>query len=158
MRRVASICSSACMAWLLFAAVAQAVTVYRDALRGIQTASTESDGVNLLLDAEGDLPGGLHVSLRRDGNRVTGGSWSLTVFPQDAGPTANEKGRLSGGVSGGTLTFNGDGALTKAEAVRLIVQGGTGQHAGVKSGSGDINLSSDPENPSRLTGTLTLNL
>lgn len=157
MRRLALICSSACVAWLLVAAVARAGTTYRDTLGGIQTASAESDGVNLLLNAEGALPGGLHVSLRRDGNNVTGGSWTLTVFPQDAGPTANEKGRLSGSVAGGALTFNGDGALAKAETVRLIVQGGTGQYAGVESGGGDINLSSDPENPSRLTGTLTLN-
>ena len=157
MRRVAFIFLSVCMAWLLVAAMARAGTIYRDTLRGIQTASTESDGVNLLLDAEGDLPGGLHVSLSRDGNNVTGGSWSLTVMPQDAGPTANEKGKVSGSVSGGTLTFNGEGALTKAETVRLTVQGGTGQYAGVKSGGGDINISSDPENPSRLTGTLTIN-
>ena len=157
MRRIAFICWSACMVWLLITAIARAGTSYRDTLRGIQTASTESDGVSLLLNGEGDLPGGLHVLIRRDGKNITGGSWSLTVFPQDAGPTANEKGRLSGSVSGGTLTFNGDGALTKAETVRLIVQGGTGQYAGVKSGGGDINISSDPENPSRLTGTLTLN-
>lgn len=157
MRRVAFIFLSVCMAWLLVAAMARAGTIYRDTLRGIQTASTESDGVNLLLDAEGNLPGGLQVLLRRDGNNVTGGSWSLTVFPQDASPTANEKGKVSGSVSGGTLTFNGEGALTKAETVRLILQRGTGQYAGVKSGGGDINISSDPENPSRLTGTLTIN-
>ena len=157
MRRVAFIFSSACMACLLIAVLARAATTYRDTLRGIQTASAESDDVNLVLDAEGDLPGGLRVSLRRDGNKVTGGSWTMTVMPQDAGPTANEKGRLSGGISGGTLTFNGDGALTKAQAVRLTVEGGTGRYAGAKSGGGDINISSEPENPSRLTGTLTIN-
>ena len=156
MRRVVFTCSSACMACLLVAVLAHATNTYRDTLAGIQTASTESDDVNVLLDAEGELPGGLRVSLSRDGNKVTGGSWTMTVMPQNAGPTSNERGRLSGSISGGTLTFNGDGALTKAQTVRLIVQGGTGQYAGVKSGGGEIDIASDPENPSRLTGTFTI--
>lgn len=157
MRRVAFICRPALMAWLVVSALAHAGAVYRGAVEGMQTASAEPEGVNLLLNAAGDLPGVSLVSLRRDGVNVTGGSWSLTVFPPNAGPAAGEKGRLSGTVTGGTLTFNGEGELTKADAVRLNIQGGTGHYAGVRSGGGVINIASNVENPSQLTGTLTLN-
>jgi hypothetical protein len=156
MRRVAFIFSTALMASLLVAALARDKTTYRDALRGFQSASTESDGVNLILNAEGDLPGTSQVSLTREGSKVTGGSWTLTVLPPDADATANEKGRLTGGVTGGTLTFNGDGSLAGADSIQLTIRGGAGQYSRVKSGSAVINLAPQPENPSQLAGTLTL--
>ena len=140
MRRVTFIFASASAAWLLVATLAHAASVYRDTVKGFQTASGESGVVNLLLNAEGDLPGVNNVSLRRDGNKVTGGSWTLTVMPPDADATANEKGRLTGGVTGGTLTFNGDGSLAGADSIRLTIQGGTGQYSRVERGSATLNL------------------
>lgn len=156
-RRVLFILASALTAWALATALAHAAKVYRDSLEGIQTASSEGGSVNLLLNATGDLPGMYNVALRRDANNVTGGSWTMTVFPPDADATSGEKGRLMGAVTGGALTFNGDGALTAADSVQLTIQSGAGQYAGVKSGSGSISLSSRAENPSQLTGALTLN-
>jgi hypothetical protein len=132
-------------------------TMHRDSVVGIQSAAADSDGVKLSLNAEGDLPGMTSVALRRDGNKVTGGEWTLTIFPPDASPTASEKGKLKGTVTGGTLGFNDDGAVTRAESLRLTIQSGTGQYAGVKSGTGTLELSPHAENPSQLVGTLILN-
>lgn len=157
MGRVAFIFTSTLMTWLLVAALAHATSVHLDSVEGFQTASTESQGVNLLLNAEGDLPGVNKVVLRRDGNNVIGGSWTLTVLPPNADATSVEKGKLTGSVSGGTLTFNGDGALTRADSIQLIIDGGSGQYSGVRSGTGTIKLASRPDNPSQLAGTLTLN-
>ena len=154
--------AQALTAGLLAAALVQAAatldaSVYRNSIAGFQTASSEGENINLLLNAEGDLPGINSISLQRDEGKVSGGSWTLTVIPPDSSPTSGEKGRLTGSVTGGTLGFNDDGALARAEALQLTVRSGTGQYAGVKSGSGTINLSPRAENPSQLTGTLTLN-
>lgn len=154
MRRVALILPAAL---LLFTTMARAEKAYRGSVQGFQTASAEAEAVTLLLNAEGELAGTLQLLLRREGAAVKGGSWTLTVSPPGDDPTASEKGRLTGGVSGGTLTFDSDGALVKADSVQLTVQGGTGQFSGVKSGGGGINLSSTAENPSRLAGALVLN-
>jgi hypothetical protein len=97
------------------------------------------------------------VTLRREGNNVTGGSWSLTVLPPNADATSSEKGKLTGDVTGGSVTLNPDGTLAGVSAVQLTVAGGTGQHASVSAGSGTLALSHDAENPSKLTGTLALN-
>lgn len=158
MKRVTHVLATLPASWLLVAALAHAPAgVYSDTVKGIQTASIESEAVSLLLNAEGDLPGVGSVSLRRDGNKVTGGSWALTVMPPDAPATANEKGRLTGTATGGTLTFTGDGSLAGADSLQLTIQGGTGQYARVERGSATLSLSSSAENPSQLTGTLTLN-
>jgi hypothetical protein len=157
MKRRAIIFAPVLMAWLLVTVLALAATVYHDAVNGFESASSESEGVKLLLNAEGDLPGVNSMVLRRDGNKVIGGSWTMTVMPPDAGPTTNEKGKLTGSVDGGALTFNGDGALTNAQSVQLTIQSGTGHYSGVKSGSGVVNLSPRAENPSQLAGTLVLN-
>jgi hypothetical protein len=130
---------------------------YRDSVKGFQSASAEEESVSLLLNADGDLPGLFKVSLRREGHKVTGGSWTLTVLPPDADAIANEKGRLTGDASGGTLTFNGDGSLATADSILLTVQEGSGHYSRVKSGGATLNLSSSAENPSQLAGTLLLN-
>jgi hypothetical protein len=137
--------------------LAHGATVYRDSVKGFQSASGENDGVSLLLNAEGDLPGTCKLLLRREGDKVIGGNWTLTVFPPDADPTANEKGRLTGSVMGGALTFNSAGSLAAADSVLLTIEEGTGQYSRVKSGSATLNISSSAENPSQLTGTLILN-
>jgi hypothetical protein len=156
MRLLSSTFAPASLGWLLCGALAYAATTYRDTVEGFQSASGEGKGVAVLLNASGDLPGDYTMTLRRKGKTVIGGSWTLTVFAPDAGATSGEKGTLTGGVTGGTLTFNGDGAVAGADSVRLTIQGGTGQYARVKGGGGIINLSSAADNPSQLTGILTL--
>ncbi|HVQ37350.1 MAG TPA: hypothetical protein VMS31_07450 [Pyrinomonadaceae bacterium] len=142
---------------MLIAALVQAQTAHRNTVDGIQTASTETENISLLLNVEGDLPGTSSVVIRRDGNKVTGGSWRLTVMPPNADAVSREKGQLNGGISAGVLSFNGDGGLTGADSIQLNIQGGTGQYATVKSGSGTIKLSLRLDNPSKLSGTMTLN-
>ena len=157
MKRLTSIFATALAASLLCLAVARAATNYNDTVSAFQTASADSEGVALNLQAAGDLPGMGKVTLRREGNNVTGGSWSLTVLPPNADATSSEKGGLTGAVTGGTFTFNPDGTPAGVSAVQLTVEGGTGEHASVGGGSGTLSLSADPENPSKLKGTLALN-
>jgi hypothetical protein len=142
---------------LSVATLVHGATTYRDSVKGFQSASGENDGVSLLLNAEGDLPGPCKFLLRREGDKVSGGSWTLTVFPPDADATANEKGRLTGRVTGGGLTFNSAGSLAAADSVLLTIEEGTGQYSRVKSGSATLNLSPNAQNPSQLVGTLVLN-
>lgn len=139
---------------LLCVTLAHAAKTYEDKVEGFQSASRE--GIALHLGASGDLPGEYKTVLRRDGKNVTGGSWTLTVFAPDADAVSGAKGELTGSVTGGALTFNGEGAVAGANSVQLTVHGGTGQYVGIKSGRGALNLSTTPENPSQLAGTLTL--
>ena len=157
MKRLTLIFVTALAASLLCLAAARAATNYNDAVGAFQTASADSEGLALNLEAAGDLPGMGRVTLRREGNNVTGGSWSLTVLPPDPDASSSEKGRLTGAVTGGSLTFNPDGTLAGVGAAQLTVEGGTGQYASVSGGSGTLSLSADAENPSKLTGTLALN-
>jgi hypothetical protein len=157
MKRVTLIFAAALTATLLCLAAARAATNYNNTVGASRTASADREDVSLLLDAAGDLPGMGRVTLRREGNSVTGGSWSLTVLPPDADASSSEKGRLTGSVTGGTITFNPDGTLAGVSAVQLTVEGGTGQHASAGGGSGTLSLSADAENPSKLKGTLALN-
>jgi hypothetical protein len=157
MKRLSVLLASAMFAGLLSAAAAGAAATYNDTLSAFQTATPESDGLAVVIDAAGDLPGMGKVILKREGNNVTGGSWTLTVLPPAADAQASERGRLNGSVGGGTLSFNADGTLSGASSVQLNVEGGTGEHAGVSGGTGTLSLSPNPENASRLTGTLSLN-
>ena len=157
MKRLTLIFVTALAASLLCLAAARAATNYNNAVGASRTASAERDDVSLILDVTGDLPGMGKVTLRREGNSVTGGSWSLTVLPPNADASSSEKGRLTGAVTGGSITLNPDGTLAGVSAVQLTVEGGTGQHASVSGGSGTLSLSADAENPSKLTGTLALN-
>jgi hypothetical protein len=141
---------------LLCGAAAHMAVTYNDTLAGFQSAS-ENEGVGVVLDAGGDLPGMSRVTLTREGNNVTGGNWTLTILPPNADAAANERGKLSGGVTGGSLTFTPEGTLSAASSIQLTVQSGTGEYASVTSGTGTINLSSAADNPSQLTGTLVLN-
>jgi hypothetical protein len=156
MKRPTLIFAAALAAATICLAAAQAATTYNDAVGAFQTASAESEGVTLILEATGDLPGMGKVTLRREGNNVTGGSWSLTVLPANADASSSEKGRLTGAVTGGSFAFNPDGTLAGVSAVQLTVEGGTGQHASVSGGSGTLGLAADAENPSKLKGTLAL--
>lgn len=139
------------------AVAARTATTYSDTVNALQTAAGEGGGVAFVLNASGDLPGMGKLDLKREGGNVTGGTWTLTVLPPNADATSSERGKLSGSVTGGTLSFGEGGTPSGASEVRLSVEGGTGEHAGVSGGSGTINLSPDPANPSRLKGTLVLN-
>ncbi len=152
MRRLFPPLLAASLALAACVVLARAATTYNGSVTGSQTASAE--GVSLNLNATGDLPGMLTLSLKHEGGSVTGGTWSLTVLPPDADATSNERGRLAGVVSGGTLTIDAHGIVSAAEALRLDVQGGTGQYTGVSAGAGTLALSADPENASKLGGPL----
>ena len=157
MKRLVLIIAPTLAAALLCLAVARAAAPYNDAVSAFQTALAEGEGVAIVLNAAGDLPGMGKATLRREGNNVTGGTWSLTVLPANADASSSEKGRLTGAVTGGSFSFNQDGTLAGISSVQLTVEGGTGQHASVSGGSGTLSLSADAENPSKLKGTLVLN-
>jgi hypothetical protein len=156
MRRLTSTLAATVLALAACAALAHAAAAYKSDLKGSQTASAESEGVALRLNASGDLHGMLSLTLKRDGGNVTGGTWELTVLPPNADASSSEKGKLTGVVSGGTLTVDAHGIVTSAASVQLSVQGGTGDYAAVTSGGGTVSLSADPENASRLGGPLAL--
>jgi len=156
MKRLSLLLAPALFAGLLWVGLARAAATYNDTLSGFQTVTEESGGVAVVIDAAGELPGMGKVTFKRDGNNVSGGGWTLTVLPANADASSSERGRLSGSLTGGTLSFNGDGTLAGAASVQLAVESGTGQFAGVSGGTGTLSLSASEENRSRLTGTLTL--
>lgn len=80
----------------------------------------------------------------------------MTVLSTRTDANASERGKLSGTVARGILSFNPDGTLSGASSVELTVEGGAGEYAGVSGGSASINLSSEAENPSKLSGTFVL--
>lgn len=141
---------------LVLAAIVSAAT-YNDTLSGSQTAAPEANGIALNLTASGDLPGMNKVTLQRDGQNVTGGSWRMTVLPQNADAASSEHGQLVGTITGGTITLTAEGTLASASSVQVTIQSGTGDYAAVTSGSATINISADAENPTQLNGTLVLN-
>lgn len=140
----------------LVLAAAVSMATYNDALSGSQTAALEAEGIVLNLAATGDLPGMSRVTLQRNGTKVTGGSWRMTVLPQNANASSNERGKLIGTITGGSLTLTGAGALASASAVKVTIQSGTGDFAAVTSGTATITITTNAENPSQLNGTLVL--
>ena len=142
------------LASLVFAAVVSMAT-YNDALSGSQTAAPTVD-IALNLTATGDLPGLSSVTLQRNNLKVTGGTWRMTVLPQNADASSNERGVLIGTITGGTLTLTAGGALSSASAVKVTIQSGTGEFAAVTSGTATISVTADAQNPSQLNGTLAL--
>ena len=141
---------------LMIAAVLSVAT-YNNTLSGSQTAAPEGEGIALNLTASGDLPGMNKVTLQRDGQNVTGGSWRMTVLPQGADAASTERGELAGTITGGTLTLTAEGTLASASSVQVTIQSGTGEYAAVTSGTGTISISANAENPTQLNGTLVLN-
>ena len=141
---------------IVFALVVSIAT-YNDSLQGSQTAAPEAEGIAVNLTATGDLPGMSKVKLQRAGQNVTGGSFRMTVLPQNADASSSERGELVGTISGGTLTLTSEGTLSAATAVQITIQSGTGEFASVSSGTGTISITANAENPSQLNGTLVLN-
>lgn len=133
------------------------LATYNDSLQGSQTAAPEAEGIALNLTAGGDLPGMSKVKLQRNGQNVTGGSFRLTVLPQNADATSSVRGELVGTISGGTVALTTEGTLSSAAGVQITIQSGTGEFASVTSGSGTISVTANSENPSQLSGTLVLN-
>jgi hypothetical protein len=141
----------------LILAVVVSLATYNDSLQGSQTAAPEAEGIALNLTASGDLPGMSKVKLQRDGQNVTGGSFLMTVLPQNADASSSGRGELVGTITGGTLALTAEGTLSSATSVQITIQSGTGEFASVASGSGTISLTASSENPSQLSGTLVLN-
>ena len=133
-----------------------AASNYNNTLTGSQTASAESGSVAFNLNATGDLPGMLSITLKHEGGNVNGGTWTLTVLPPNADATSNSNGTITGSFSGGTVTLDANGVVTGASSVQLSVQSGTGQYQAVTSGNGTLVLSADAENSTKLSGPLAL--
>jgi outer membrane lipoprotein SlyB len=141
----------------LVLAAALSTAAYSDTLSGSQTATPEANGIALNLTASGDLPGMNKVTLQRNNLNVTGGSWHMTVLPQNADASSNSRGELIGTVSGGTLTLTAEGTLASASGVQVVIQSGTGEFASVTSGTATITITANAETPTQLNGTLVLN-
>jgi hypothetical protein len=141
----------------LILALVVSLATYNDSLQGSQTAAPEAEGIALNLTASGDLPGMSKVKLQRSGQNVSGGSFRITVLPQNANASSSERGELVGTISGGTLTLTTEGTLSSVTGVQITIQSGTGEFASVTSGSGTISVTASSENPSQLSGTLVLN-
>lgn len=140
----------------LLLALASAAT-YNNTLAGSQTAAAETEGIALNLTASGDLPGMNKVTLQRDGENVTGGSWRMTVLPQNADASSSGRGELVGTITAGSVTLTTEGTLASASSVQISIQSGTGEYASITSGTGTLSISANAENPSQLSGTLVLN-
>ncbi len=141
----------------LLLALMASVATYNNTLSGSQTAAPEAEGIALNLTASGDLPGMSRVTLQHSGSDVTGGTFRMTVLPQNADASSSERGVLMGTVTGGTLTLSAEGTVASASAVQINVQSGTADFASVTSGTATITITSNAENPSQLSGTLVLN-
>ena len=134
----------------------QALATYNNTVSGSQSASVESGSVTLNLNATGDLPGVINLTIRHEGGNVNGGTWTLKVLPPNPDATSNETGTLTGTFTGGTMTLDANGIASAVSSVQLSVQSGTGQFASVTSGNGTLTLSADPENSTKLGGPLAL--
>ena len=144
------------LAVLVCVALADAAAIHNSTVSGAQTAAPENGAVAVNLNATGDLPGMVKVTLQRDGSNVSGGSWSMTVLPQNADANSSETGTLTGSISGGSVTLDANGVISAVTSVQLTVQSGTGQYSTITSGNGTLNLSADAENSSKLGGPLVL--
>ena len=140
---------------LLLAAFVATAT-YNDTLSGSQTPTPTAGAIALNLTASGDLPGMIKVTLQRTNLKVTGGSFRITVLPQNAGASSNPRGELVGTLTDGNLTLNAAGALASASTVKVTIQSGTGEFASVTSGNATISVTANAENPSQFNGTLVL--
>lgn len=132
------------------------LATYNDTVSGSQSASVEGGSVTFNLNATGDLPGIVSLTIRHEGGNVNGGTWKLKVLPPNADATSNETGTLTGTFSGGTMTLDANGIASAVSSVQLSVQSGTGQFESVTSGNGTLTLSADPENSTKLGGPLAL--
>jgi hypothetical protein len=157
MTRLFSVLFTTSLAMLVSVALVNAAATYNNNVTGSQTASAERGGIALNLNASGDLPGMLSLTLSHEGGKVTGGTWTLSVLPPNADASSSETGRLTGRLTGGTLTLDANGIVTAANSVQLTVQNGTEKYAAATGGNGTLSLTADPENSTKLGGPLALN-
>ncbi|HEU4508351.1 MAG TPA: hypothetical protein VFR78_08955 [Pyrinomonadaceae bacterium] len=137
-------------------AIALSTATYNGTLKGSQTAA-ESGKIVLNLNASGDLPGMIKLHVERDGQNVVGGTWRMTVLPQNADAASSERGQLVGTITGGSLALNSEGTIASVNSVTVVFQGGTGEFDSVTTGNATMNVSADTENPSQLSGSIVLN-
>lgn len=145
------------LSMFLLAVLSTHAATYNNAVSGSQTAAAESGSIALNLNATGDLPGMLSITLKHEGGNVNGGTWTLTALPANADANSTATGTLTGSFASGTITLDANGIATAASSVQLTVQSGTGQFSTITSGSGTLSLSADPENSTKLGGPLSLN-
>ena len=137
-------------------AIAVSTATYNSSLNGSQTAA-ESGKIVLNLTASGDLPGMIKLHVERDGQNVVGGTWRMTVLPQNANASSSERGQLAGTITGGSLTLTDEGTVASVSSVTVVFQGGTGEFDNVTTGNATMNVSASSENASQLNGTIVLN-
>ena len=145
------------LAMFVCIALVHAAATYNSTVSGAQTASPESDGAALNLTATGDLPGMLNIQLKHQAGNVSGGTWTITVLPQNADANSSATGTLTGTITGGAITLDANGIVGAVNSIQLTVQSGTGQYEPITSGNGTLSLSADPENATKLGGPLVLN-
>ena len=143
------------LASLVFA-IAVSTATYNSSLNGSQTAA-ESGKIVLNLTASGDLPGMIKLHVERDGQNVVGGTWRMTVLPQNANASSSERGQLVGTITGGSLTLTAEDTIASVSSVTVVFQGGTGEFDNVTTGNATMTVSANAENPSQLDGTIVLN-
>ena len=137
-------------------AIAISTATYNGTLNGSQTAA-ESGKIVLNLTASGDLPGITKVTIERDGQNIISGTWRMTVLPQNANASSNERGQLVGTITGGSVTLNAEGTVASVTSVTVVFQGGTGEFDNVTTGNATMTVSANAETPSQLDGTIVLN-
>ena len=137
-------------------AIAVSTATYNSSLNGSQTAA-ESGKIVLNLTASGDLPGMIKLDVERDGQNVVGGTWRMTVLPQNANASSSERGQLAGTITGGSLTLTDEGTVASVSSVTVVFHGGTGEFDNVTTGNATMNVSASSENASQLNGTIVLN-
>lgn len=138
-----------------------------------QVSMLDDNRVVVLMDAKGELPGSLTLTVERDstGTTVVGGSWVLVVSyteftplghpdPDGAGEAQSErlvqKGTLSGTISGGTLALDANGNVISFDALQLIINQGSVAYDGVTEGTGSAQ-ETDLQDVVNSAGTLILN-
>ena len=144
------------LASLVLAAVVSMAT-YNDTLNGSQTAAPEAEGIALNLTANGDLPGMSKVNLQRNSQNVTGGNFRLTVTPQNADASSNERGAPDWNDQQRHAHAQCGRHARVSLRVQVTIQSGTGEFASVTSGTATLTITANAENPSQLNGTLALN-
>ena len=169
-------------AWSFSAITAPVRTVFRSApsptahhvtLSTAQISMLEGNRVVVLMDAAGDLPGSLTLTIDRDsaGTTVVGGSWVLIHSYTDLSPLGHhdsdgdhpavkeqlvQKGTLSGLLSGGVITLDSNGNVTAIDSLMLTINQGSVAYDGVTEGTGSAQ-ETNLQDVVNSTGTLILN-
>ena len=137
-----------------------------------QVSMLDGNRVVVLMDAKGDLPGSLTLTLERDstGTTVIGGSWALIVsyveltplgYPDaDGGEAESERlveiGTLSGTITDGALTLDQNGRVVSVDSVQLAINQGSVTYDGINEGTGSAQ-ETNLQDVTSSTGTLILN-